>query len=81
MSYRCLAPLGHRYAPRVDLPRLIVRQVLFGAVVGAVIAFSRGIPTGIVYGILFVVISTPIAYWVEQRRARLRDEESDAPRD
>ena len=63
----------------MPLQKLIVRQVLIGAVVGAVIAFSRGIPTGIVYGLLFVAISTPIAYWVEQRRARLRDEQADAP--
>ena len=63
----------------MDLKKLIVRQLIFGVVVGAVIAFSRGIPTGIGYGILFVVISTPIAYWVEQRRARLRDEQADGP--
>jgi hypothetical protein len=63
----------------VDPRKLIVRQLVVGAVVGAVIALSRGIPTGIGYGILFVVISTPIAYWVEQRRARLRDEQAEAP--
>jgi accessory gene regulator protein AgrB len=63
----------------VPLRKLIVRQVLVGAVIGAIIALSRGITTGIAYGILFVVISTPIAYWVEQRRARLRDEQDDAP--
>jgi hypothetical protein len=63
----------------MDLRKLIGRQLLVGVIVGAVIALSRGIPTGIAYGVLFVVISTPIAYWVEQRRARLRDEQADAP--
>ena len=63
----------------MPLGRLIVRQVLIGALIGGLIAFSRGIPTGIVYGLLFVVISTPLAYWVEQRKARLRDEQADTP--
>ena len=63
----------------MPLQKLIVRQVLIGALIGVLIAFSRGIPTGIVYGLLFVAISTPLAYWVEQRKARLRDEQADAP--
>jgi hypothetical protein len=63
----------------MPLQKLIVRQVLVGVLIGAIIAFSRGIPTGIVYGLLFVAISSPIAYYVEQRRARIRAEQADAP--
>jgi hypothetical protein len=63
----------------VPLQKLIVRQVLVGALIGVLIALSRGISTGIIYGLLFVAISTPLAYWVEQRKARLQDEQADAP--
>ena len=50
--------------------KLLVRQAVIAVVVGVVIYLSRGVAAGIGYGIAFYVISTPLAIWVERRRAR-----------
>ena len=55
---------------RVTTRRLLIRQALLAVVVGFVIYLSRGVPSGIGYGIAFYVISTPLAIWAERRRAR-----------
>jgi hypothetical protein len=39
-------------------------------VVGFVISLSSGATAGIGYGIAFYAISTPIAIWIERRRAQ-----------
>jgi hypothetical protein len=55
--------------------RLLIRQAAIAVVVGAVIYLSRGVTSGIGYGIAFYVISTPLAIWAERRRARADEPE------
>lgn len=50
--------------------RLLIRQALVAVIVGFVIYLSRGLTAGIGYGIAFYAISTPLAIWVERRRAQ-----------
>lgn len=47
-----------------------MRQALIAVVVGVVIYLSRGVASGIGYGIAFYVISTPLAIWAERWRAK-----------
>jgi hypothetical protein len=54
----------------VTVRRLLVRQALIAVVVGVVIYLSRGVASGIGYGIAFYVISTPLAIWAERWRAK-----------
>jgi predicted PurR-regulated permease PerM len=54
----------------VSARKLLVRQAVIAVIVGVVIYLSRGIAAGIGYGLAFYVISTPLAIWVERRRAR-----------
>ncbi len=57
----------------VTAQKLLVRQALIAVVVGVVIYLSRGVGAGIGYGLAFYAISTPLAIWVERRRANQRD--------
>jgi hypothetical protein len=54
----------------VTARRLLIRQAVLAVVVGVVIYLSRGITSGVGYGIAFYVISTPLAIWAERRRAQ-----------
>ena len=60
--------------------RLLIRQALLAVVVGFVIYLSRGITSGIGYGIAFYAISTPLAIWVERRRAERAEADQPDPR-
>jgi F0F1-type ATP synthase assembly protein I len=63
-------PTTASYASGVTVQRLLVRQALIAVVVGVVIYLSRGVTSGIGYGIAFYVISTPLAIWAERHRAK-----------
>ena len=54
--------------------KLLIRQAVLAVVVGFVISLSSGATAGIGYGIAFYAISTPIAIWIERRRAAQRSE-------
>ena len=54
---------------RVTARRLLIRQAVLAVVVGFVIYLSRGVASGIGYGLAFYAISTPLAIWAERRRA------------
>jgi hypothetical protein len=54
----------------VTTRRLLIRQALLAVVVGFIIYLSRGIGSGIGYGLAFYAISTPLAIWAERRKAR-----------
>jgi predicted PurR-regulated permease PerM len=54
----------------VSARKLLVRQAVIAVVVGVVIYLTQGLAAGIGYGVAFYVISTPLAIWVERRRAR-----------
>ncbi len=49
---------------------LIWRQAMFAVGVGLVIYLSKDLPTALIYAAAFYAISTPLAIWVERRRAR-----------
>jgi hypothetical protein len=51
--------------------RLLIRQAVLAVIIGVVIYLSRGVASGIGYGLAFYAISTPLAIWAERRKARL----------